>query len=72
MKEYTVDESAELITAAAPALDLTDRQRRQLSEVLNTLSETIDTPCIDFDTALALWGAIEMVKAGRYTEDMRT
>ena len=69
--EYTVDERAELITKASPPLSLSPKHRAQLTEVLNTLSETMDTPCIDFDTARALWAAVEMVKAGGYSEDMR-
>jgi hypothetical protein len=54
-----------------PPLRLDARQKRRVEESFYTLSEAGDLPRLEFEHATLLWAAVEMVKAGSFTDEMR-
>jgi hypothetical protein len=71
MKEYTVEERMEIALKAMPAAELNERQQKELSEVIYTLNEGGALWGADVEQAMVCWAAIELVKAGKFTEEMR-
>lgn len=69
--EYTVEQRAEIAKKFMPAPQLDEMQKRQVEELLYTLSEAIDLPHLEFNHAILLWAAVELVKAGSFTDEMR-
>lgn len=69
--EYTVEQRAEIAKGSMPPPRLDARQKRQVEELLYTLSEAGDLPRLEFEHATLLWAAVEMVKAGSFTDEMR-
>jgi hypothetical protein len=70
MSEMTVEDRAAIVLAAIPTLQLNNDQQRQLRDVLYTLNEAGELSDERHNETL-LWGAIELVRAGLFTEDMR-
>jgi hypothetical protein len=71
--EYTVEQRAEITKKSMPPLRLDARQKRRVEEPASfyTLSEAGDLPRLEFEHATLLWAAVEMVKAGSFTDEMR-
>jgi hypothetical protein len=69
--EYTVEQRAEITKKSMPPLRLDARQKRRVEESFYTLSEAGDLPRLEFEHATLLWAAVEMVKAGSFTDEMR-
>lgn len=69
--EYTVEQCAEIAKKSMPPPRLDAQQKRQVEELLYTLSEAGDLPRLEFEHATLLWAAVEMVKAGSFTDEMR-
>lgn len=71
-EEYTVQDRADIIKQAMPPIELSDLEKRQVEEVMYTLSEAYEVPeRLDPDQVVLIWRAIELVKAGKFTEEMR-
>jgi hypothetical protein len=70
-KEYTVQQRAAIAKKAMPKPTLGAKQKRQVEELLYTLSEAGELPRLEVEDAAFLWAAVEMVKAGSFTDEMR-
>lgn len=70
-REYTVQDRADIILAAMPSRELTNEQLRQLNEIIYTLMEAGRLGGDADDDAPYLWGAVELVRAGKFTREMR-
>lgn len=70
-REYTVTERAHIVTKAMNSPKLDSTQKRQLAELLYTMSEAGVIPRMDEEHAILLWAAIDLVKAGKFTQEMR-
>ena len=69
--EMGVEDRADLVLNAIQFLDLSMTKVDQLCHVIYTLSEAGVIEDMEVETALKIWGLVELVKDGRYTEDMR-
>lgn len=69
-REYTVAQRAETALKAMPRATLGDKQLRQIDELLYTLSESGHLPRLDKAHAVLLWGLVQLVKDGGFTDDM--
>ena len=72
MKEWSVEDRAALIKAACSKKKLSPKMKRQLQEVLYTVSELGDD-CDYFtgEFALKMHSMVQMILEGKYSEDMR-
>jgi len=69
-KEYTVAERAALVRKQFRKPALTAKRKRELEEVLYTMSEAGDL-AIDIDMAIDIWSMVQLVIDGRFSEEMR-
>ena len=72
-KTWTVEERAAEVVKNYPALlELAPVPRRQLQEIIYTMSEAGHIEDMPPEHAVKIWQIVELVRQGRYTEDMRT
>lgn len=71
MKQYTVEQRAAIAKEAMPKPAIDAEQWRQVRELLYTLRESGDLPRLEDAHAALLWGVVELVKAGGFTDEMR-
>lgn len=69
--EYTVQDRADIIKKAMSQHSLTPEQRRQVDELVYTLSEANELPRVEIDEVLRICQIVDLVKAGKFTKEMR-
>lgn len=71
-KIFAVEDRAQIVCEAMTTSELDAKQERQLSEILYTLSEAGQLEYrMSVQDAVLVARAVDLVKAGGYTEDMR-
>jgi len=71
VKEYTVEDRANIIKSRMKDKPIMDIHRQQLEEVLYTLSENGDIEEMSVEEAILIFKAVELVLFNEYTKEMR-